>query len=270
MVFTPSGHIRITDKNGRNSFEHVIVWEEHNGKVPSGYIIHHKNNNKSDNRIDNLEILDHSTHRRIHANWIMVNNIWTKPCLACGETKNIDDFNYTIRKNGTQAYYQQCKKCMKLGIKPKRKRRLGSCVSQCGYKIHGQDHTLEHITEWEKVNGKIPEGMQIHHINGNKIDNSIDNLLLVDARTHQRIHAGWIFTENIWYKRCSVCGEYKNIDTEYHKKVRKSRNGAVSHNSRCIQCHKEYSKKWYSNKKIQARNLNVQLDDSISDEYPGW
>lgn len=43
---------------------HRYVWEKHNGKIPNGYDIHHKNHDKSDNRINNLELLKKDEHAR--------------------------------------------------------------------------------------------------------------------------------------------------------------------------------------------------------------
>ena len=40
-------------------------------------------------------------------------------------------------------------------------------------------HWLEHRYVWTQANGEIPKGMQIHHINGNKKDNRLENLELV-------------------------------------------------------------------------------------------
>src|SRR5699024_11445694 len=37
---------------------------------------------------------------------------------------------------------------------------------------------------WEMHHGKIPEGMEIDHINGIRDDNRIDNLRLVTSRTN--------------------------------------------------------------------------------------
>lgn len=41
---------------------------------------------------------------------------------------------------------------------------------------------LYHRIVWELVFGPIPKGLQIDHINGNKIDNRIENLRLVTNR----------------------------------------------------------------------------------------
>jgi predicted XRE-type DNA-binding protein len=38
---------------------HVLVWETFNGKVPKGYEINHKDMNKGNNRLDNLELTTH-------------------------------------------------------------------------------------------------------------------------------------------------------------------------------------------------------------------
>lgn len=47
---------------------HVYMWEKHNGKVPKGYHIHHKDFNKDNNNISNLEIMDSFCHISLHAN----------------------------------------------------------------------------------------------------------------------------------------------------------------------------------------------------------
>jgi hypothetical protein len=41
---------------------------------------------------------------------------------------------------------------------------------------------------WERVNGDIPKGYHIHHIDGNHYNNSIDNLKLVTQEEHFWIH----------------------------------------------------------------------------------
>ena len=60
------GYVYIRDQNGRWIPEHRKVWEDYNGLIPEGWIIHHINGNKWDNRIENLEAMpryDHKTRR---------------------------------------------------------------------------------------------------------------------------------------------------------------------------------------------------------------
>jgi hypothetical protein len=45
---------------------HQWVWLNHHSVIPNGYHIHHKNENKSDNRIDNLELIEKHRHMKYH------------------------------------------------------------------------------------------------------------------------------------------------------------------------------------------------------------
>ena len=46
--------------------EHHYIWEQKNGKLPSGKIIHHINFNPLDNRIENMTIMDKKEHTKLH------------------------------------------------------------------------------------------------------------------------------------------------------------------------------------------------------------
>ena len=49
------------------AFLHREVWVFHNGEIPKGHHIHHKNGDTGDNRIENLECLPSKQHHAHHA-----------------------------------------------------------------------------------------------------------------------------------------------------------------------------------------------------------
>lgn len=51
------------------------------------------------------------------------------------------------------------------------------------------DRLMLHNYNWEKVNGKIPKGYELHHIDLIKINNDVSNLQLVTPKEHTEIHA---------------------------------------------------------------------------------
>ncbi len=44
----------------------TLLWEEHNGKLPKGYVIHHKDRNTLNDDISNLEAVTRSEHLKEH------------------------------------------------------------------------------------------------------------------------------------------------------------------------------------------------------------
>jgi hypothetical protein len=56
-------------------------------------------------------------------------------------------------------------------------------------RAHG-GYVPEHILEWEAVNGKyLPSGLVIHHLNGIKNDNRIENLAALPSKKHRHVLA---------------------------------------------------------------------------------
>jgi hypothetical protein len=65
---------------------------------------------------------------------------------------------------------------------------------------------LAHHFVWESVNGAIPEGYEIHHIDGDKHNNDIENLKLLTRAEHQKIHSPYFGILNgIWVRICKYC-----------------------------------------------------------------
>ena len=54
-------------KGYSHKFLHKLIWEDWYGKpVPDGYVIHHLNGDKTDNRIQNLQCVERSKHIAFH------------------------------------------------------------------------------------------------------------------------------------------------------------------------------------------------------------
>ena len=45
---------------------HRYVWEYYNGEIPKGFDIHHKDGNRYNNDISNLECIEHVEHEQLH------------------------------------------------------------------------------------------------------------------------------------------------------------------------------------------------------------
>lgn len=64
--FTPDGYYRVSI-DGRRQLHHRYLMEQHLGRklLPTEHV-HHKNENKLDNRLENLELVDIVAHQHIH------------------------------------------------------------------------------------------------------------------------------------------------------------------------------------------------------------
>ena len=98
-------------KDNKTQKVHVLVWEEKFGKKPKGCDIHHKDFDKSNYYLNNLELLSLSDHRKVHANWVRYKGIWVaKPCKDCNQVLPLNAFYQ--RKGYTPTHY--CIECAKL------------------------------------------------------------------------------------------------------------------------------------------------------------
>jgi len=56
------------------------------------------------------------------------------------------------------------------------------CADRKGY-------AYEHVLVWDSAGRERTIGTTLHHLNGNKLDNRLDNLTLISINEHRRIHA---------------------------------------------------------------------------------
>ena len=50
----------------RGEYLHRAVWEFYNGEIPKGYVVHHKDENKANNNISNLQLMTKIEHKKLH------------------------------------------------------------------------------------------------------------------------------------------------------------------------------------------------------------
>lgn len=103
IIINSDGHYKCTTEQ----YIHDINAECFLGKKPEGYVVHHKNENKLDNRIENLEYMLDSEHRKLH-------------CLD-----NLKDYQFTSKNASGENNKFYGKKHSKDAIETDRRKHLG-------------------------------------------------------------------------------------------------------------------------------------------------
>ena len=90
----------------------------------------------------------------------------------------------SVTKAGTKAILKKNQERIK-------KEGYASYITMGGYRnlyIPGIRHISEHKHIWIVNNGTIPKGFHIHHLDGNKLNNNINNLMMLSETSHKQLH----------------------------------------------------------------------------------
>jgi hypothetical protein len=123
-------------------------------------------------------------------------------------------------------------------------------IDRKGYRRISVNNKLvrEHILVWRHFKGTIPKGMEIHHKDGDKLNNEIDNLELIDSLSHRHLHAGYETRADGLYKRCFECREVKLVSQYTPRKI--------GVEPKCKKCRVIEVQRWYQARKADLVGQN--------------
>lgn len=116
---------------------------------------------------------------------------------------------------------------------------------------------------WETYNGSIPDGYEIHHIDGDRQNNDISNLICLSLKEHYEVH----YNQGDWLA-CAIMSERMKLSQEerksIHKKAMESRDQSGERNpmygrSAIL----ENNMKWYNNGKIDKMFPENEQEDGF-------
>ena len=137
-------------------FVHREVWEYYHGEIPEGYDIHHIDEVKDNNNIENLQLLTRAEHSHLHMQ-LYKTKIYT--CKNCGKEFEsiVQGWHLFCSKKCQKAYdYKHktetkiCERCGKEFQCPKYKR-TRFCSSHCGGKSVAEKRYKDYVRKprWE-------------------------------------------------------------------------------------------------------------------------
>lgn len=100
----------------------------------------------------------------------------------------------------------------------------GHVSKSTGYRyisLNGKQIEEHRLVMMKHLNRELTSDECVHHINGNKLDNRIENLMLLTNAEHAKLHGNKKSNKRI----CVICGEYKGhharglCHTCYHREL---------------------------------------------------
>lgn len=107
-----TGYATVKTDDGRLVKEHREIYKREIGPIPDGWHIHHRDEDKLNNRPDNLEALPWPEHKRRHVkHWRDVSGRWWKRCTSCGVAQPEEQFPTKQYVNGIRKTRGNCLDC---------------------------------------------------------------------------------------------------------------------------------------------------------------
>ena len=187
MIFIKesSGYYKINtnwNKKIKNSYRlHQAVYEFHKGKIPKGFLVHHKDGNKENNKISNLELLSSKEHFEKHRDderikkWqkagIKKAAIWHKTSPNSSEVhskasikgwKNIKPYKHKCIQCGKE-FETKTKECKFCSSKCKNDYKLGYSLLEIKNIEYVGKHNVYNMEVEETHNFSVEGGIIIHN-----------------------------------------------------------------------------------------------------------
>lgn len=150
-----------------------------------------------------------------------------KECTKC--LKSLDLSEFTKDSSKKDGYYSSCKECYRIRVNKTGRRIMNDWhLGTDGY-IHKGDLRQHRYVVEEHLGRKLLKSEHVHHINHDKTDNRLENLVVLNQSEHHRVHTGK--SKKGFYKTCMMCGIIKYHHPCKLKHVSKSQ-------YRCIDCYR--------------------------------
>jgi len=120
---------------------------------------------------------------------------------------------------------------------------------------------------YEKAHGKIPRDvagrpMHIHHINGDREDNRLENLILVTIEEHYQIHL-----EQHDYYAALRLAELLSLDAETLSNLAKNNNKKRVENGTHNFLHQSFEERSYRSKKTSSKRINDGTHHFLAEDF---
>lgn len=151
-----------------------------------------------------------------------------KTCSKCKLIQPLKEFTKdSTKKDG---YYPSCKSCYRKRVNKTGRRVLNEWhIGSDGY-VHKGDFRQHRYVMEQHLGRKLRPNEHVHHINHDKTDNRIENLMVLDEKEHHKIHPGRDLSPSGIIKTCTQCGKEKYYCRSTVKLVSKKQ-------YRCMDCY---------------------------------